>query len=289
VAVSNAGPDAASQLTVTDTLPAGVVFQSATGFGWTCGAAAGTVTCTRTTLSAGAAPAITITVTAPAQAGTVNNTASVATVSTDLNPSNNSETVSTTVNALSDLSVTQSDAPDPVASGASLVYTLVVTNAGPSNASNLTVTDTLPASASFVSASGNGWTCNQASGVVTCTRASLAAETEAPAIAVTVNAPSNGGAITNVASVAFAGSDPVSGNNSDSETTTVSPVADLSLTKSDSPDPVSTHATLTYSLDVANAGPATAPSVVVTDILPAATTFASASAIRRSWRARGRR
>src|SRR4029453_18467431 len=125
----NTGPDTASQLTVTDPLPAGVSFQSATGSGWTCGQASGTVTCTRTTLSVGAAPAITISVTAPGNAGSLSNTVSAAAVSADLNPLNNSDTEATTVNGVSDLSLTQSDAPDPVSSGGSVAYTLTVANA----------------------------------------------------------------------------------------------------------------------------------------------------------------
>ena len=48
------------------------------------------------------------------------------------------------------------------------------------------------------------------------------------------------------------------GNNSASATTTVTPVADLSLTKSDSPDPVLAGELLTYTLGVHNAGPSSA-------------------------------
>jgi uncharacterized repeat protein (TIGR01451 family) len=54
--------------------------------------------------------------------------------------------------------------------------------------------------------------------------------------------------------------------------------ADLSLTKSDSPDPVSVGAPLTYSIQVSNAGPDTATNVVVTDDLPNGVTFVSAEA-----------
>ena len=53
--------------------------------------------------------------------------------------------------------------------------------------------------------------------------------------------------------------------------------ADLSLTKSDSPDPVSTNGTLTYTIAVANGGPLAATSVVVTDTLDNQVDFVSAS------------
>ncbi|MFN4295078.1 MAG: choice-of-anchor Q domain-containing protein, partial [Thermoflexales bacterium] len=78
LAVSNLGPNAANNITVTDALPAGVGFVSALGFGWTCNESALTVTCTRPTLGVGAAPPIQIVVTAPVTAGlALTNTATV--------------------------------------------------------------------------------------------------------------------------------------------------------------------------------------------------------------------
>src|SRR3990172_2142212 len=71
-----------------------------------------------------------------------------------------------------DLSITKTDSPDPVVAGAPLTYTLSVRNAGPSDATTVTVTDTLPGGVTNVSASGDGWTCLQA---VTCTRPILGA------------------------------------------------------------------------------------------------------------------
>lgn len=53
--------------------------------------------------------------------------------------------------------------------------------------------------------------------------------------------------------------------------------ADVSVTKSDSPDPVLTAAALNYSIQVANAGPNAATHVVVTDKLPGGVTFVSAT------------
>ena len=54
--------------------------------------------------------------------------------------------------------------------------------------------------------------------------------------------------------------------------------ADLSLTKSDSPDPVTEGAVLTYTILVSNAGPDPATNVVVTDDLPKQVKFVSATA-----------
>jgi uncharacterized repeat protein (TIGR01451 family) len=54
-------------------------------------------------------------------------------------------------------------------------------------------------------------------------------------------------------------------------------LADLSITKTDSPDPVATSGTLTYTIGVTNAGPDPASAVKVVDTLPAGTTFSSAT------------
>jgi uncharacterized repeat protein (TIGR01451 family) len=275
--VSNAGPnDVGSIVTVTDTLPGGVAFDSATGTGWTCGHVAPTVTCTRASLAVGAAPAITITVTAPGSPGPISNSCSVSASVSDPVPGNNADTAGTNVTAVADVSITKGDAPDPVNASTTLTYTLDVSNAGPSSASTVSVVDTLPAGVAFVSASGTGWTCGHVSGTVTCTRPTLAV-TAAPAITITATAPAEGGSITNNASVTAAEFDPTAANNAASTSTTVTPVADLSITKSDSPDPANVSSPLAYTIQITNLGPSTANNLTVTDNLPAGVGFVAAA------------
>ena len=97
--------------------------------------------------------------------------------------------------------------PGLVAAAALMIdYVLTVNNAGPSDAANLTVTDSLPAGTTFVSASGTGWTCNFASPTVTCTRPNLVKNTAAPNIALTIKAPNAAGTVTNTAAVSSADS-----------------------------------------------------------------------------------
>src|SRR4029434_6234807 len=101
------------------------------------------------------------------------NTATVTSTTLDPATANNSDSETTTVTTVpqsADLSLTQSDTPDPVRAAASLTYVLNVVNNGPNPASDVTVTDTLPSGAVFGTATGSGWSCAQATGVVTCTR-----------------------------------------------------------------------------------------------------------------------
>jgi uncharacterized repeat protein (TIGR01451 family) len=94
LAVTNNGPGPGLNVSVSDTLPAGSGFVSATGTGWVCNNVAGTVTCTAASLPVGVAPPITLTITAPpvVSAGTLSNTATVSAASVDPTPANNSST-----------------------------------------------------------------------------------------------------------------------------------------------------------------------------------------------------
>ncbi len=92
VTVTNNGPNPATGVVVTDTLPGGVNFMSASA-GCT---GTTTITCNLGTLAAAASTTVTIVVT-PTATGTLNNTASVTSATTDTNSANDSGAVSTTV------------------------------------------------------------------------------------------------------------------------------------------------------------------------------------------------
>jgi uncharacterized repeat protein (TIGR01451 family) len=212
--VNNAGPSTATSISVSDPLPAGSAFVSATGTGWSCNQVAGTVTCTIASLAVGAANPITISITAPNTAGPLNNTATVSSAVADPTPGNNSSTSNLTVVASANLSITKTPSSATAYSGAQFSYTLAVTNGGPTPATNVSVTDALAAGAGFVSATGAGWTCNAVVNVVTCTRPLLAVGA-APAITLTVTPPATTSATTfsNTAAVSSVTPDPAPGNN----------------------------------------------------------------------------
>ena len=269
LSVTNNGPDAASGVTITDTLPGGVTFVSASG----CTNVSGTVTCSIGALANGANAQRTIVVRPTVVNPTLSNTASVSASTVDPVPGNNSSTATTVVNPAANLALTKTDSPDPVLAGQDLTYTLTVTNNGPSDAAGVTITDPLPSGVTFVSA---GAGCTNASGTVTCTIGALA--NGANAVRTIVVRPT--GAITNVSNTATASAttgDPNLSNNTATATTSVNAAANLALTKTDAPDPVPAGSDLTYTLTVTNNGPDSAGSVTITDPLPSGVTFVSAS------------
>lgn len=118
-----------------------------------------------------------------------------------------------------DLSITTTASPDPVAIGASLTYTITVANAGPSAATGVTVTNHLPAGATFVSATVSQGTFTLTDGVVVCHLEALPAATNA-IVSIRV-VPMVGGFITNNAVVSRAEADISLANNSSATVTFV--------------------------------------------------------------------
>jgi uncharacterized repeat protein (TIGR01451 family) len=221
LAVSNTGPGPASNLTVTDTLPAEVAYVSVTGTSWNCSESGGIVTCTLPDLSPGDAPAITIGVTAPGGAGTLLNAASVTASTGDPDTANNTDDEATTILAAADLSISNWGDPGPVPPGAPVSYTLEVSNTGPDDAASVSVEDTLPSGSNFQSASGAGWSCSEAGGTVNCDLSSVASGATADPITVVIIPPDVSGLMTNWAFVDSATFDPAMANNADNATTEV--------------------------------------------------------------------
>jgi uncharacterized repeat protein (TIGR01451 family) len=218
VTVTNGGPGGATHMTVTDTLPIGLSFISASPG---CSVVGQTVTCTAATLASGSNLAFTITVSVGAAAvPSVTNTATVTADQPDPVPGNNTASQTTTVTPVANLSVTQTDSPDPVARNGTLTYAVTVGNAGPSQAASVVLTDTLPAGVVFVSAMPSAGTCGQAAGTVTCNLGTLAASANA-LVTITVTAPAAATELSNHVAVTSATLDPDATNNAADETTIV--------------------------------------------------------------------
>ena len=174
-----------------------------------------------------------------------------------------------------DLGIAASAAPEPVGAGTTLTYTLTVTNAGPSQASSISVVDTLPAGVSFVSTTAAGWSCS-GTGPVTCTLPSLGLASASP-ISIAVTAPAEAGPLSSSATVSSATADPSAANDTAVTPSNVFARSDLSIGQTGAPAEICTGQPITYTLSVSNAGPSTATSLSVSDVLPAGATLVSAS------------
>jgi uncharacterized repeat protein (TIGR01451 family) len=273
ITIANAGPDSAVGATWSDTLPPNTTFVSVvqdTGPPATCQEADGTVSCSFASLANGASAQFTLTITA-GNTTSVTNTAIASSESFDPNTSNNSSSTTTTITPVADVSITKSG-PPAVTAGNDITYTISVPNAGPSNASNVVVSDPLPANTTFVSAnytSGPAGSCTPGGGSATCTVPTLPVGATTVFTYVFHVSPSatNGTIIMNTATVSATTSDPNGGNNSSSTNATVAPTADLVVTKN-APATVVSGTQMTYTVSLTNNGPSDAANVVLTDTLP---------------------
>jgi uncharacterized repeat protein (TIGR01451 family) len=235
-AVANAGPNVAGTVTASITLSPNVSFQSASGGGWSCGAAGQVVTCSRSAAAVGALPDISIaTRVTGAVTGTVTSTGVVAVGSgaTDYNNANDASSANATVTTGTDLAITKIASASLLASGQAMSFTLRPRNLGPFSATSVTVSDSVPAGFSGISAAGPGWSCGVSGQDVSCTRASYAVGAAAD-ITVSATAPVVGAqsAATNTATIASATADGDASNNSGSVGVSIVPDGvDLSLTK----------------------------------------------------------
>lgn len=136
----------------------------------------------------------------------------------DTNAANDTASLSSTTDGSADLSITKDDSADPVELGESFDYTLVIANAGPSDALGVVVTETLPADVTLTSTSG---CAEDPAADPTCSLGFIAAGIS-KLVTVTVSVdPSASGTLVNNVSVTSATSDPNPGNNITAENTVV--------------------------------------------------------------------
>jgi len=156
--------------------------------GWTCGttpAAGGTgaIECTATnplavSTTTGNFTLVLATDPAATDGSSLSQQVATSTTSPEPNTANNTDTEGTTVRRRVDIAVTKATSTPPGTDGAwgqgdTLTYTITVTNNGPSRATNVVLSDPLPAGFSFTSVTPGGPTCTQSAGTVTCTYAAM--------------------------------------------------------------------------------------------------------------------
>jgi uncharacterized repeat protein (TIGR01451 family) len=153
--------------------------------------------------------------------------------------------------------------------GKAITYTVMVTNAGPDDASGVQLTDVLPESAIFRSATPQD-VCTEEDNTVTCDLGHL--PNGDSALVTIVVTPTQAGTITNMASVTSDASDPDQSNNTAERTNRVTG-ADLVVTKTVNITAPNAGDVITYTITVANNGPDEATGVQVIDVLPKEVVF----------------
>ncbi len=268
--VHNSGPSTVRSLSVTDNLAttlSAATFTPSTGT-----YAPGTHIWSGLSVAAGQSVTLAFAGTVPPTAtGTLANTVTVAPPAgcTDPLTGNNSATDTDTLSPQADLSITKTDGSATAAPGGSTTYSIVVSNSGPSSVTGATVKDAMPAAVS-----SDSWTASNGtsgSGSINAT-VPLAAGSSATYTVVAKIGAGAVGSLTNTASVASSSGvpDPNAGNNSATDSDTLVPQADLSITASDGRTSAIPGGTTTYSIVVSNAGPLPVTGATVTDALPAA-------------------
>ncbi len=280
--VSNVGLSDVDGVVVTDTIPAGATFYAALSSGICSEPTAGTVTCAVGLLPAGAVADLVVAVQLDgslADGSTLINSASATGQSNDVDLTNNSATASVSVERSADMAIVKQGPTAPVTAGTQVLFTLAVSNLGPSDADNITVTDTLPAGLTFVPGAPTDPRCSAAGQLVTCSEPgpmSADGTSTFQIAAVSSAGLPGGGTLTNEASVAADGQDPNDANNQSAVIIDFSRSSDLTVTKVDAADPAVAGEQLTYTIVALNDGPSVAANAVVTETLPTGATYVDA-------------
>ena len=278
ITVTNNGSNPATNVVVVDVLPAGTSFLTSAVPCAAPPASPNARTCALGALRPGEARTFTIQVRVDpgvvqaSGAGVLNNTASVSADEPDPDLSNNTLSVSTIVNDRADLRLTKACEPDePLRAGTTATCEILVDNLGPSHARNVVVRDTHLGSGPFTITSATfsspiAGACAVAGRVITCDLGSQPAGGHT-SILVSLTA-SEQVDVSDTATVTSDTPDGNSGNNTAEDAVRFVGAADLGVAKTDMPDPVEAGTNLAYRVTVSNAGPSTAPNVVVQDGLP---------------------
>ncbi|HEV8579624.1 MAG TPA: carboxypeptidase regulatory-like domain-containing protein [Thermoanaerobaculia bacterium] len=172
-----------------------------------------------------------------------------------------------------DLSITKTDGVTTAVPGGSVVYTITAANPSSAPATGATVADTFPAilTCTWTCAGAGGGTCTAAgSGNINDT-VNLPAGASVTYTATCSIAAAATGTLSNTATVTIA-ADPNTANNSATDTDTLTPQADLAVTKTDGVTTATPGGSVTYTITASNPGPSDAPGAMVADTFPAALT-----------------
>jgi uncharacterized repeat protein (TIGR01451 family) len=273
ITLSNSGPSDAQNVNLSDTLPTGAVLVSLTPDPGNPDVFVVTgTTATANTVGNGNTDTFVLVVSAPSNLSSgadFSDTASVTSDTSDPNTSNNTSKVTSSISTSADLSISKSG-PATVTAGTTATYTITVSNSGPSDAQNVSVSDTLPTGAVLVALTPDINNPDVFAVTGTTAMATTVGNGNTDTFVLVVTAPSNlasGADFSDSATVNSDTSDPDTDNNFSSVTGSITTSADLSISKT-GPAFIVAGSNATYTITVANNGPSDALNVNLTDTLP---------------------
>jgi uncharacterized repeat protein (TIGR01451 family) len=276
--LSNAGPDVATGVVVSDTVPDDLVCLSTSApTGTTISGCVATITWTVGAMPVGAVDTATITAEVEASSGSITNTANESQTNPDPSgvPSSSVTINPTTAANVSILKTVDNSAP---ADGTDVTYTLQLTNAGPDAATGVIVRDPLPAGITCLSDSAPAGTSMNGCGTGTLTwTVGTLADGGVVTATIRVRVDADSGAITNTATETQTNANP-SGMKISSVMITPTAAANVSIVKTVNNSTPADGTVVMYTLKLSNAGPDAATGVVVSDPLPAGIACLSDSA-----------
>ncbi len=293
--VTNNGPSDAAAVRVVDQIPveaqAVLALESIAGpDGSTCqSSSATTMSCSLDGLASGSSANVTVVARVHHSAAPgldIINSATVSSAVFDPQPDNNTSSAQgTTGPRQADIALAKTVSSEPVLAGGSITYTVTASNLGPSDASDVVITDEVPPSIAPTAASTDRGTCQIDGQVVTCSIASGQDAAGAMPVGTTATITISGMLAVDATDATNSATyeptdgspDPDPGNNTATTgKVKVTAQADLAVTKTSltqSP-PAAAGETVDYDIRVVNLGPSTAPEVSLHDELPAGLTLA---------------
>ena len=257
----NYGPDDATNVQVTDQLPAGFEWVSddsnnsydpVTGV-WTIG-----------DLANGTSTVLHIVARVIVSNTQITNVAIINGTEHDQEPDNDQDSVTVTVGPASDLTITKTVNNTTPEYLETITYTITIHNNGPDNATNVISTDTLPTGLQYISDNGNG-SYNHNTGLWTIGTLNNNTNAILHIIAQVITSNTQ---ITNIANVTSTNYDQNNTNNETNTTITIPPASDLTITKTVNNTTPEYLETITYTITIHNNGPDNATNVISTDTLP---------------------